>query len=94
MRIARMVVIATLLVLVGIVVDRVFVSPSAAYAAPVIGPRLNVVVLCPSCAIPGDNLSHVVVLDQNTGRIWAYYRDYRQTPVSLGTITTLGEATK
>lgn len=94
MRTVKLIAIGTLFILVGIAVDHVLVSPSVAHADPVAGPRLNVVVLCSSCGIPGrEETPHVVLLDQNTGRIWAY-REYRQAPVSLGTIATLGQAAK
>lgn len=48
--------------------------------------RVNVVVLCASCGIsvPGEEQTpHFVLLDEDTGDVWAY-RDLSQQPIGMG----------
>jgi hypothetical protein len=66
-------------------------SGGSANAADSSSSTINVVVLCSSCGIPGkDRTPHLILLDQNTGDVWAY-EELDQQPAPLGKLTRVGE---
>lgn len=65
-------------------------SGDSANAASDSSDGLDVVVLCSSCGIPGNERTpHLILLDQHTGDVWAY-EELHQQPISLGKLTRVG----
>jgi type IV pilus assembly protein PilA len=57
-----------------------------------LGGGLDVVVLCSSCVIRGHPGGYAILLDQRSGKVWAYGEfDPRVKPIYLGTLSKLGE---
>ena len=53
--------------------------------------KMNIQVLCSSCSIPqAQSTAHLIILDQNTGKVWAY-RELNQTPIYMGLMNEIGK---
>ena len=76
------------MLLIGIVVGIFLASPGDGNAQPGES-KFNVVVLCDACAL-GGHVERRVILDQNTGVMWAYESLYEK-PIRLGRWKTMGE---
>jgi len=64
---------------------------AASTSGPTLQKKLEVQVLCSNCGIPQEpDSSHLVMLDQDSGEVWAY-RDLYEKPVFLGKLSRLGE---
>ncbi len=74
-------------VTVAVVLSYLAPAPKALHFAV----RQNLLVLYPASPIPQDaNHSYLILMDQDTGRIWAY-KDLTSKPILMGTMR-IGEA--
>lgn len=78
--------------LLGLVAYRTGFQPNSVSAQTAV--KINTQVLCSSCGIrQAPSTAHMIILDQNTGKVWAY-RDLDAAPVYLGVMSEPGKIVK
>lgn len=75
----------------GVIAFRMVLSGESVFAQS--AAKLNTQVLCSSCDInipEHKTHGHIIILDQNTGKVWAY-EQLNETPFFLGTMSEVGK---